>query len=441
MARSPRHSNASANANANTSTLQGPARTIQISKSLSWLLRHGAAKERIAITADGYAKLSDVLAWHKLKAMHVEIEELVEMVQSNEKQRFGLRWDGDGEGQETGSGGMENGEHEDDGLVLSTSQNGVDKTDLTPTSAPVSSETATATPHTIALAHLLSQPTPSATLFSIRAVQGHSLKSISAPSLLTMLTPLTVPTTCVHGTFFRAWGDILHSGGLKAMGRNHVHFASGPERGAMLDQQELKLKDMMAKDAVVSGMRGDAEVLIYVDVGRAMKAGMEWYVSENGVILTEGEGKGEEVPSELQETEMMMGNMGPSQGGNANGNGIEVGAEAGQNGSTSGKRNHGRKNSRQAKLPLSRNGGTPPQKMVPMAYWDIVIGMGVGVLWERAKGVVKEVPVEMVGRGKRVGRGGGGSDRGGRVGHTRNRSSVNPKPRMRVERDDMGGFE
>jgi hypothetical protein len=147
------------------------------------------------------------------------------------------------------------------------------------------------------------------------------------------------------------------------------------------------------------------------------------------------------VPSELQETEMMMGDMGPSENGNANGNGNGVGAEAGQNGSTPGKRNHGRKNSRQVKLPASRNGGTPPQKMVPMAYWDIVIGMGVGVLWERAKGVVKEVPVEMVGRGKRVGRGGGGSDRGGRVGHTRNRSSINPKPRMRVERDDMGGFE
>ncbi|RMZ79087.1 hypothetical protein DV738_g3446, partial [Chaetothyriales sp. CBS 135597] len=37
-----------------------------------------------------------------------------------------------------------------------------------------------------------------------------------------------IPATIVHGTFYGAWDAILHSGGLKAMGRNHVHFSTGP---------------------------------------------------------------------------------------------------------------------------------------------------------------------------------------------------------------------
>jgi len=57
------------------------------------------------------------------------------------------------------------------------------------------------------------------------------------------------------------------------MGRNHVHFSTGlPED----------------KQGVLSGMRSDAEILVYVDVGQSLEDGMEWWISENGVVLTEG---------------------------------------------------------------------------------------------------------------------------------------------------------
>lgn len=440
-------------ANINTSTLSGLARSIQISKSLSWLLRHGATKERIPITPDGYVKVSDVLAWVKLRAMHVTLEEVVEVVKTNEKQRFGLRLDGE-EGDRDGE--QEGDQGDDDGIVLSTIQNDADidtpKPQSIPTPSP-SSETSTPTPHTLALIHLRSPPIPPASSFSIRAVQGHSLPTIFAPSLLTRITPQTIPPTCVHGTFFRVWGDILRSRGLKAMGRNHVHFASGPARGEALGGELGNLKDVMSKNAVVSGMRGDAEVLIYVDVKRAMDAGMEWYLSENGVVLTEGvdpgQGNGklvEEAPSELQETEMMLADVlavgdrgGDGVGGdilrNVNGNAHE-GKPHAQNGRRGG---YGRRQSQQMRPAALRKGNTAPQKLVSMEYWDIVIGIGVGVLWERGKGVVREVPGEMMGRGKRGGRGG---ERG--RGHSRNKSSVNPRPRVRVERDDIGlgdGFD
>lgn len=63
------------------------------------------------------------------------------------------------------------------------------------------------------------------------------------------------------------------------MGRNHVHFSTGlPED---------------SEAGVVSGMRRDAEVLIYVDVAASLKdGGIKWWISENGVVLTEGDVNG-----------------------------------------------------------------------------------------------------------------------------------------------------
>ncbi|KAJ0143724.1 tRNA 2'-phosphotransferase 1, partial [Colletotrichum tanaceti] len=120
----------------------------------------------------------------------------------------------------------------------------------------------------------------------IRANQGHSIKLDSAA----LLTPVTleagnVPEIVVHGTYFAFWRAIEESGGLSRMGRNHVHFATGlpgDERG------------------VVSGMRRDAEVLVYVDVEKALReeGEMRWWVSENGVVLTEGDAEGR-VPTRL----------------------------------------------------------------------------------------------------------------------------------------------
>lgn len=61
------------------------------------------------------------------------------------------------------------------------------------------------------------------------------------------------------------------------MGRNHVHFSTGlPEE----------------KQGVISGMRNDAELLIYVDVEKSLQEGTKWWLSENGVVLTEGDEKG-----------------------------------------------------------------------------------------------------------------------------------------------------
>lgn len=49
-----------------------------------------------------------------------------------------------------------------------------------------------------------------------------------------------------------------------------------------------------------AGMRANAQVLIYVDVPKAMAAGLKFYLSANDVVLTDGDEKGF-IPPELFE--------------------------------------------------------------------------------------------------------------------------------------------
>merc|ERR1719150_1163938 len=102
----------------------------------------------------------------------------------------------------------------------------------------------------------------------IRASQGHSMPGIELD--LELLTGADVPLA-VHGTYYAAWDQIQRTG-LKSMERNHIHLA----------------RDLPGDSGVISGMRASCEVLIWVDVCMAEAAGMVFYRSANGVILTEG---------------------------------------------------------------------------------------------------------------------------------------------------------
>lgn len=56
------------------------------------------------------------------------------------------------------------------------------------------------------------------------------------------------------------------------MSRNHIHFAPG----------------MPKENGVISGMRTTCDVFITIDLLAAMKDGINFYISSNNVILTEG---------------------------------------------------------------------------------------------------------------------------------------------------------
>lgn len=112
----------------------------------------------------------------------------------------------------------------------------------------------------------------------IRANQGHSIKVDSEKLLIPVTNEMNnIPDTVVHGTYYCFYSSIMKSGGLSRMTRTHIHFSNGVKK----DGQK-----------VISGMRKDAEILIYIDIKASIEDGILWWLSDNGVVLTEGNEKG-----------------------------------------------------------------------------------------------------------------------------------------------------
>jgi len=113
----------------------------------------------------------------------------------------------------------------------------------------------------------------------IRATQGHSIQAVHDEESLRRLSQddEDLPERCIHGTYRRHLESILDNG-LKPGGtegssfRKHVHFSPfepGDKR-------------------VISGLRYDAEVAIWMDLRAAIEAGVPFYISPNKVILSPG---------------------------------------------------------------------------------------------------------------------------------------------------------
>lgn len=79
----------------------------------------------------------------------------------------------------------------------------------------------------------------------------------------------------VHGTYFKFWPQIKKQG-LSKVSRKHIHFAKGT------------LEDK----SIISGMRKDVELYIFIDLAQALNDGIEFFESENGVILCPGNEQG-----------------------------------------------------------------------------------------------------------------------------------------------------
>ncbi|ORZ35288.1 KptA family-domain-containing protein [Catenaria anguillulae PL171] len=69
------------------------AHNIRFSKALSYALRHGADELGLAMSADGYVQVSDLLAHNKFK--NYTLADLQAVVNNNDKQRFTLTHDPD----------------------------------------------------------------------------------------------------------------------------------------------------------------------------------------------------------------------------------------------------------------------------------------------------------------------------------------------------------
>ncbi|EMH75595.1 hypothetical protein EHI8A_129160 [Entamoeba histolytica HM-1:IMSS-B] len=62
---------------------------VEISKRLSYILRHGAIKERIPITNDGWVLIKDLLNNRQMKG--VSEEEIINIVAKDQKKRYSIQ--------------------------------------------------------------------------------------------------------------------------------------------------------------------------------------------------------------------------------------------------------------------------------------------------------------------------------------------------------------
>ncbi|NVI85293.1 RNA 2'-phosphotransferase [Janthinobacterium sp. BJB401] len=99
--------------------------------------------------------------------------------------------------------------------------------------------------------------------FRIRANQGHTLAAVDIA-----LPPATPPATLYHGTASR-FVEAIRAGGLLPGSRNHVHLSSSRET------------------AVAVGARHGKPVVLTVDAAAMRAQGHAFYVSDNGVWLTQ----------------------------------------------------------------------------------------------------------------------------------------------------------
>ncbi|KAA8497450.1 putative tRNA 2'-phosphotransferase [Porphyridium purpureum] len=106
----------------------------------------------------------------------------------------------------------------------------------------------------------------------VRANQGHTITSVDPEQLLTPIyDPDDVPV-CAHGTYDDSLLNILRSGGLNRMQRHAIQMDVG-----LPDDPEVR-----------SGIRRGVDVVIYIDVARAIRHGLRFYRSQNNVICCPG---------------------------------------------------------------------------------------------------------------------------------------------------------
>lgn len=292
-------------------------REVQVSRKVSWLLRHGASSEGLKLGKGGYVSVADALNTRALKSLKITFDELKEVVAKNDKQRFSM--------------------------IAASSL------DKVPEDADAGQEEPT---------QQVDMTSDDPSDYLIRANQGHSIK-VDTDGLLTPITREAgnVPSIVVHGTDERAWALILKGGGLRRMTRNHIHFASGLPAGFKLLESSAGAGDAADVAPVISGMRMSSTVLIYVDINAALDKGIPFFVSENGVILTEGDEQGvlpyeffsrvesrkkdggvlmsdgelpEGVVVDVEEWEKEMKNVGGKRGGRGGGRGGRGGGKGGK---------------------------------------------------------------------------------------------------------------
>lgn len=111
--------------------------------------------------------------------------------------------------------------------------------------------------------------------WKIRALQGHTVNIQKLD-----LVPVTLDDTMqmpfvIHGTFWKAWEKIKTSGLKLVLGKQYLHFQAG--------------KLGSSTKELVQNFRHNCEVLVYIDLAKALQFGICFWRSNNNVIITQGD--------------------------------------------------------------------------------------------------------------------------------------------------------
>lgn len=89
------------------------------------------------------------------------------------------------------------------------------------------------------------------------------------------ITSISQVKDVIHGTYLKHW-NFIKSQGLSRMNRTHIHFANG----------------LPTDSNVISGMRKDCEIYIFIDLKKGLEDNVKFFQSSNGVILCSGNERG-----------------------------------------------------------------------------------------------------------------------------------------------------
>lgn len=179
-----------------------------LSKGLSWILRHGAVKNGLNISSDGYIEIEEIKSLPQFKKY--DLSDFQFVTKKNDKKRFTMK--------------------EEDNK------------------------------------------------WYIRANQGHSQEVGNHIKQEELLTKINAPLdVIIHGTTYQAY-KLIQKDGLNRMERTHIHFAI--------------TEDIIKGNQQQSGIRSNCQVLIYLDMKKAMEDGLEFYLSDNNVVLSPGDNDG-----------------------------------------------------------------------------------------------------------------------------------------------------
>jgi 2'-phosphotransferase len=187
--------------------LEKDSADVQISKTLSWLLRHGATGEGLSMRKDGYVKVDDLVSAFFVTSLKVEAHIYAARTSKTQSCITNL-W-----------------QHP-------RNHKGRCKETLRPLLRihhcliPSSSSETPAPLAAFSESGELNEPSADGAWW-IKANQGHSTKTVVDLNLKPIASIDDIPTgIAVHGTEKKGWNSIEKQG-LSKMKRNHIHLAQG----------------------------------------------------------------------------------------------------------------------------------------------------------------------------------------------------------------------